>query len=188
MRNCIIYLIGFVGVGKLTTAQEIIKQDPSFRLFDNHAANNLVFSLARKDGFTRLPNTIWTPIHQIRAILFDVMVNHAAPEFNFVLTNALQHDDEGDWRVYKAVQDMAARRSSLFLPVRLICSEEENARRIVSPDREIKLKQMSADGVSEWHNGDVLIPDCPHITIDISALPAHETAAKILAEAARIYG
>lgn len=188
MQNCIIYLIGFVGVGKLTTAQEICRQDPSFRLFDNHAANNLVFSLARKDGHTRLPPAIWAPIHQIRAILFDVMVDQAPQEFNFVMTNALEHNDEPDWRVYKAVQDMAMRRGSHFLPVRLICNEEENKRRITSPERELKLKQMTADGVEEWHKGEVLIPDCPHLTLDISSSASRDSANKILAEAARICG
>lgn len=188
MRNCIIYLIGFIGVGKLTTAREICHQDQSFRLFDNHAANNVIFSLVR-DGQKPLPKGAWDSIHQVRAAMYDAIVNVAPRNYNYVLTNALVQDDAGDHWVYKSVQDMAERRGSHFLPVRLLCNEFENKSRIVSPAREAQQKKTTSDGVSAWHRGQVLIPDHPHtMSIDISNSAPADTAAKILARAALICG
>ena len=58
MNNTIIYLIGHYGVGKLTIAKAICAAT-SARLFDNHLANNVVFSLIPTDGRTKLPPRIW---------------------------------------------------------------------------------------------------------------------------------
>ena len=188
MKNCIIYLIGFIGVGKLTTAREICQQDHSFRLFDNHAANNVIFSLVR-DGQNPLPKGVWDSIHRVRAVMYDAIVDVAPRDYNYVLTNALMHDDAGDHLVFKSVQDMAERRGSHFLPVRLLCSEFENKTRIASPEREAHQKKTTLDGVAEWHKGQVLIPDHPHtLSIDVSHSPPSDTAAKILAQAALICG
>jgi len=44
MDNTIIYLLGHEGVGKYTIAKEIVTMT-SARLVDNHAINNLIFSL-----------------------------------------------------------------------------------------------------------------------------------------------
>ena len=54
MKNTIVYLIGHYGVGKLTIAKAICDATGA-RLFDNHLANNVIFSLVRADGSTPLP-------------------------------------------------------------------------------------------------------------------------------------
>ncbi len=46
MRNTIIYLIGHYAVGKLTIARAIAAAADA-RIFDNHLANNVIFSLSR---------------------------------------------------------------------------------------------------------------------------------------------
>ena len=52
MNNTIIYLIGHYGVGKFTIAQAIAEATDA-RVFDNHLANNVIFSLIREDGKTK---------------------------------------------------------------------------------------------------------------------------------------
>lgn len=58
MHNAIIYLLGHYGVGKLTIAREIAALTGA-RVFDNHLANNVVFSLIREDGSTLIPEGAW---------------------------------------------------------------------------------------------------------------------------------
>lgn len=61
--NCIILLMGFAGVGKLTTAKELVKY-PNFKLVDNHLWNNVIFRLIEQDGITPLPEKVWKKIRE----------------------------------------------------------------------------------------------------------------------------
>ncbi len=88
LKNTIIYLIGFPGVGKLTTAR-ILCQKTGAKLVDNHMINNPVFSIIGADGVTPIPEAAWIRVRQIRDVVFDTMVNVSPPEFSFVLTNVL---------------------------------------------------------------------------------------------------
>ena len=95
MRNTIIYLIGHYGVGKLTIGREICAATGA-RLFDNHLANNVIFSLVREDGATPLPQGVWPLIMTIRRQALSAMANLAGADASFVLTNALMDDDPMD--------------------------------------------------------------------------------------------
>jgi hypothetical protein len=45
-KNCIIHLIGFAGVGKLTIAREIVSKTNA-KLVDNHLINNPILSIIK---------------------------------------------------------------------------------------------------------------------------------------------
>ena len=70
MKNTVVYIIGFIGVGKYTIAKELEKQ-AGFRVIDNHAFNNLIFPLFRIDGTTKIPDKVWDILIDIRKIFFD---------------------------------------------------------------------------------------------------------------------
>ena len=70
MHNTIIYLIGHYGVGKLTIARAICAATDA-RLFDNHLANNVIFSLIRADGKTPLPEGVWDLIDVVRQVIIE---------------------------------------------------------------------------------------------------------------------
>ncbi|MCS6759712.1 MAG: hypothetical protein MO852_12755, partial [Candidatus Devosia euplotis] len=69
MNNAIVYLIGHYGVGKLTVARALCAATDA-RLFDNHLANNVIFSLIRADGKTSLPESVRGMIDVIRGQAF----------------------------------------------------------------------------------------------------------------------
>lgn len=183
MHNTIVYLIGHYGVGKLTVAQAICRKTNA-RLFDNHLANNVVFSLIRADGRTPLPKRVWDYIERIRTIAVEAIADLAAPEMSFVLTNALT-DDPMDWRAFEQIVDLAGKRGAIFLPVMLDCAEEENARRVADLGRAERLKHTDAASAIARRRTIAQLPvDHPNrLDLDTTHLSADDAADRIIAYA-----
>lgn len=178
-KSCILYLIGFPGVGKLTIAREIIKLIP-FRLVDNHAINNPIFNLHRIDGKTPFPDFVWDDVHKIRNIVID-SAKKAPDMFNFILTNALIDTPE-DKKLFEQVEALAETRNACMVPVILTCSIEENARRIISEDRERNMKETNAQSPALYNEKYRLLPITHKntLSIDVSDTPAPISAEMIV--------
>lgn len=187
MNNTIIYLIGHYGVGKLTIAKAICAMTGA-RLFDNHLANNVIFSLIRADGSTPLPERVWDMIEIIREQALLSMEELAPADASFVLTNCLLDDDPGDWAAYDRVMETARRRGSTFVPVLLAASDAAHAARMVSPDRAERLKMTDAEAAERKRQTRQLVRvDHPNrLDLDTTDLPPDEAARIIIAHAERL--
>jgi deoxyadenosine/deoxycytidine kinase len=181
MQNTVIYLIGFPGTGKYTTAKAIAELE-NFIVVDNQYINNPVLNLIPLDGKTKIPERAWENCSKIREIIFDTMICLSPASYNFVLTNVLFESNEDYGKIYRQVEKMAQGRNSLFVPVRLLCSQEEIKRRIVSEDRQLRLKENDPNLVSYYFEREVILkPDHPNLLeLDNSNLQPHETAKKII--------
>ncbi len=186
-KNCVLHFNGFPGTGKLTIARELVSQDSSFRLIDNHAINNLVFSMVRLDGTTKITKEAWAAIRDIRKILMDFLPENAEPSLSFVFTNALGDNDE-DKRIHNTVRAAAEKRESPYIPVVLTCDEAENKRRIVLADREKNMKMTDAVGLSELRQREsLLIPDHPNLMeLDVTRISPAEAVGRIKDHALKI--
>jgi hypothetical protein len=74
-------------------------------------------------------------------------------------------------------------RGSLFVPLRLLVDPEENARRITSPERRLRMKSLDP---KEPFRLAAAGETCDHghantLTIDITEMPPNQTAIEILA-------
>jgi len=187
-KNCVIYLIGFQGVGKLSIAREICKQ-ADFRLIDNHAINKLVFPMVRFDGKSTLPPEIWGATRRIREIVLETMVELGIRELNFVFTNVLLEGEANSEAVYRQVEKAVLDREGCFIPVRVWCDEVEHEKRIVVPSRELDWKQTEGSVVTLLHREkEPLKPRHSHtISIDVTNLSAAESATIVLKQASAIY-
>lgn len=140
--------MGFAGVGKLTTAKELIKY-PNFKLVDNHLWNNVVFRLIEQDGMTPLPKAVWEKSGKICDIVFETMRELSPKHFSFVLTQEMIEGDEYPQLFYKRVLDLVEYRKSTFLPVRLECSESELIKRVQIPSRRDACKTIHTGRASK---------------------------------------
>lgn len=147
MNNFIIYLIGHYGVGKLTIARQLCARTGA-RVFDNHLANNVIFSLIREDGATPIPPLAWDLIMTIRRQALAAMSDIAAPHASFVLTNALMEGDPLDREAYEDVLAVAQKRDATFVPVILTASDAAHAVRMAAPEREARLKMTDAEAAA----------------------------------------
>ncbi len=189
-RNCIvyyikekrmthlIYLIGRSGTGKYTIAKELAKG--AYVIVDNQLINNPIFSLLKTDDLNSsltVPREAWNAIGKIRDIVFEFMASEQSN--NYILTNELFDDDEGDHRLFNQVKNLIVKRGSIFLPVKLLISKEENARRITSPGRAERYKSTKIDEKDKTRK--LIEVDHPNLLeIDVSTLSAKEVAKIIL--------
>ena len=153
--SIVLYLIGKPGTGKYSIAKEIVQF--GYVLCDNHLINNPILSLLDRDQL--VPESAWESIEQIRdTVLYEKEYDHA---------------------IYRKVEQMAQRRGSIFVPVKLHISEEENISRIQNIERGDRFKSMDISDVSP---GETLIAvDHPHLLeLDVSLLSAKEAAKEIL--------
>lgn len=173
-KSCIVYLIGKPGTGKYTIAQELEKT--GFIICDNQLINNPIFALLNYDGFSKIPEIGWNAIGRIRAAVFDFISREQ--NNNYVLTNCL-YEDEGDRRCYLQVESMTLKRDSLFIPVKLLISEEEQLRRITQPSRKNRWKSIDPKDVYQTKTL-IEIEHANLLELDVSELSAFQVAEKIL--------
>jgi len=187
VNGTIVYLIGHYGVGKLTIARQICAQTDA-RLFDNHLANNVIFSLVRADGRTPLPERVWDFIGAIRDQAIAAIEELAPPEASFVLTNALMEGDPVDRATYEQIVRLAERRGSVFVPVLLTASDEAHAARIGSPERKERLKHTDAASAERMRrHRQLLNVDHPNrLDLDTTDLPPQRAARTIIDHAERL--
>ena len=184
MRNTMIYLIGFAGTGKFTIAKEICKSTEA-RLVDNHLINNPIFSLIRIDGKTPFPESVWEKTWAIRHIVLDAIKNISPQDFSFIFTNELVDGYEDDRKLYAEVLELAAARNSTLVPVRLLIDENELCRRIVSENRNERLKDTNSENARNKHRTNQLI-SISHknlLDLDVTNLSATKAAEEIIRHA-----
>lgn len=170
----IIYLIGKPGTGKYTIAKEIAKY--GYIVCDNQLINNPIFALLGYKGFGNIPSYGWNAIGKIRNIIFDFM--KIERDNNYVLTNCL-YEDEGDKNCYSQVEQIAVSRGSLFVPVKLLISEEEHLKRITQETRKLRYKSIDPEDVySKQPLINIVHPNL--LELDVSELSAEAAAARIL--------
>lgn len=186
-ENTIIYLFGFPGTGKYTIAKEISRQ-ANFTLVDNHLTNNPVFSVIRQDGVTKITPEVWSNCKKIWEIVWDTIHSVAPSSMSYILTNHLAEQDEVDREWFSRIVSHVERRRAAFLPVRLLCSEEELRRRIVMPERRERMKLSDAERISQFCREEaVLKPDHPNLfELDVTSIAADEAAQIILKQAEKI--
>lgn len=143
----IIYLIGTSGSGKYTIAKELAKH--GYIICDNQLINYPIFSLLNYDGFTDIPPFAWKVIAQIRESIFDFMSQEIIN--NYVLTNVLGDIDQ-DYKIFRQVEKVAFNRHSLFIPVKLSISIEENLKRIQNKERLLRYKSIDPKDVYQQQN------------------------------------
>ena len=181
MDNTLVYLIGHQGVGKLTVARSLCKLTGA-SLVDNHLIANVVFGVIGADGKTPLPPRTWDLVERVREVAFAAMEELAPARLSYVLTNNLD-DTPGDQRWFDRVVLAAERRSALFVPVVLTCDEDENMRRIPSPERAANMKHTDVESARAKRRAVRTLPiDHPNlITVETTSLLPEQSAATILA-------
>ena len=184
MQNTLIYLIGFAGTGKLTTAKAICEQLDA-HLVDNHYINNTILNLIHTDGSKQISKAAYQKTDIVRQAVLETIAELSCAEDNFVFTNMLLDEDPNDHRIYEQVKAAAKERAANFVPVRLYCALEENKKRIIQPERAGLCKEADTKFAEQHHSNDTIIQiSHPNLLdLDNTALAPDQAAAIILKHA-----
>jgi len=169
----IIEIAGQAGVGKLTIGR-LLAARLSGRLLDNHSIYNVAFALTeyRSEAFYRT-------VQAVRDIAWQAALD-LPPETPLLLTTASGTIPwwREQWR--DAVVDLARQRGSRLLLVHLLCSDEENRRRIASPDRLASRKPVDPAAVDRNGERLTLIDHGDELLeLDVTNLTAEDAAERI---------
>ena len=154
------------------------------RVIDNHYVNNPIFALVAQNGIDPLPDAVWDRVAEVRSAVHETIATLSPPSWSFVFTHVAFGQDPVDLAIYERIRETAERRRARFQPVRLICDVEELVRRIASPERKERLKDISPDNARAAFKEPLMSIDHPAaIDLDITHLPPKEAARIIVAAA-----
>lgn len=190
MRPCLYVLTGFPGSGKFTVSRALHEQieatGDTTRVVDNHWINNPIFGLVNQDGLTPLPSEVWERVGEVAEAVIRTIEELTPRSWHVIFTAYL--DGVTDTGFVPRLESVSKARGSVFVPVRLLVDPEENARRIVSPERRSRMKsidpdepfRLAATGEPYDHG------HANTLTIDITDKQPDETATAILTHAAQL--
>jgi hypothetical protein len=174
----LIFIHGAPGVGKLTVARELHTLT-AYPVFHNHLVVDMlsqVFGLGTP-AFVALREEVWLAVfgrasqERLPGVIFTFVFEPTVlPGFFPRVQSALSPDDT-------------------IIPVELRCELEENARRIVLPERSAYGKLTSAETLRGWVGAGDYEPPEPvpgNFVIDNTHLSAMETAQRILERLAEV--
>ncbi len=188
-QNCLVLLMGFAGTGKLTIAKELAKHD-NFKLIDNHSILNPVLNIVNQDGITPLPETVWINANKIWDVVFNTLTVLSPTYFSFVITQEMIEGDEFPKQFYHRINQLVAHRNSIFLPVRLLCTEQELIKRVKSTERQKLYKTIDADRASRLaiHHDVFHTHHANEITIDVTLKKPKDVVTLILNKLGNLLG
>lgn len=187
MNAPLIYLFGYPGVGKNTIAQEIENQTaasscPMIAIHNHLLSNGLRHVVSRLDAqsYAKIQSDLHH--HTMKAWLnFLDFVAKAIPDQGLVFTSVLYQNDPDRVAFFEFIRQWAQEQNRPFFPVRLICDEKELRNRLQSDNRKQSFKLTDPDILHIlMRDYDILSPE-NSMTLDITHIPATESAQKILA-------
>ena len=180
LAGTIIYIVGPPGVGKYTLGR-LLAERLGCKLVDNHYWLNVVFSLVEQDGVTPLPQTIWPLAGQVRSAVLETITTLSPPRWSFIFTHSAL-DDPSELTIFEEIKNVAQRRGSRMVVVRLSCrNPDELARRVGMPERRSRLKD--ADILSARKNALLPTLDPKHgdtISVETDGLTADDVAQRVV--------
>lgn len=189
LDNTIIVLIGFAGTGKYTIGRALAERTGA-RLIDNHLINNPIFKVVNADGVTPLPSAVWDKVSKIRRLVYEAIREISPTGLSFIFTLEMRESEPASHRGFLDLQELAASRGSLLVPVRLVCDVEELCRRVADPARREQLKEISPElARKKMSEHTVLNPQHENTrTLDVTAKSPAESVDAILLEIELIKG
>jgi aminoglycoside 6'-N-acetyltransferase len=87
----------------------------------------------------------WQKLNEVRDVILSTIADVCPANSSFIITYELIDQDPYHKIFYEKVYEMVKKRNAIFLPVRLICDEDELLERVRAEDRKQFLKTSDID-------------------------------------------
>lgn len=180
MGKTLIYLIGFPGSGKFTTAKELCKIIDAV-IVSNNLFNSIIFDIVKLRN-AEVTGDLWEKIFAVRENMLAMLEKYYIKSKHYIFTNELIDGDHYDQRIYNSVVNLSKKMDMEILPVVLHCNNKELVKRVQSEERYQENKITDSDFAMKKIEGKRLF--IPEGTLEIgnSNLSAKEVAKKIVEE------
>ena len=178
MSKTLIYLIGFPGSGKFTTAKELCKIIDGV-IVSNNLFNNIIFDIVKLQN-AEVPDDLWEKIFAVRENMLAILEKYYIKSKHYIFTNELIESDPHDQKLYNSVVNLSKKVGVEILPVALHCNNEELVKRVQSEERCRESKITDSDFAIKRIRGKRLFVPEGSLEIDNSNLSAKEIAKRIV--------
>ena len=180
-KNCLILLMGFPGVGKRTIGEALARKTNA-RFTGNHDLYDPFLKLFGDDyqAMWNLTAEMWEKLNAVQDVYLSSISDVCNKECSFIFTEMMFDKDQYHQIFYNKVLDVVKKRNAHFFPVRLICDEDELAKRVASDDRkqfsnfktrdtELSRKRSRDEQAFYSHHENEITIDNTHLSADIVA-------------------
>lgn len=143
MGKTLIYLIGFPGSGKSTTAKELCKIIDAV-IVSNNLFNNIIFDIVKLQN-AEVPDDLWEKIFAVRENILAILEKYYVKLKHYIFTNELIEGDPYDQKIYNSVINLSKKMGVKIFPVVLHCNNEELVKRVQSEERYQENKITDSD-------------------------------------------
>jgi len=170
----LIILNGYPGVGKLSIGRELITLING-RLLDIHSVYNVAFALTQFRS-----KAFYETVRSIQDIA-DALILELPEKVPIVLTEILNEGPEWSDECWNRIKHLAEKRGPIFM-VHIHCDLDENKRRILNEERDLKRKPRDPAMVQRNHDSPSALvgSNCKNfLQLDVTKLTAKEAAIEL---------
>lgn len=175
----IIHINGHPGVGKYTIAKRLTELFPHLKLVHNKLFIDLTSALVpwESEDYRKVWGTLY-------AASFDTIQDSDETfDLGYIFTNFFPNNEDGRISMREYIHEAATPvdRQREFTAFTLICEEQENVRRLISPERQQSGKLTDPEVLRDQRTNDCrhdYLGDCYHV-IDVTNLDVDAAALAI---------
>lgn len=179
-----IYIIGFSGSGKLSTAIELSHMVDAL-IVSSSFPHNAQIHTVYGDVFEheKIPKGVQDKVYDITQTMLQVIESYPTKSKNYIFFDELVQGNDHDIRMYNSVVSLSTKMNTRVLPIVLRCSLSTLQKRIELKNKRGNKKIISAsNSVERFKRRDLLVPTNA-IEIENSNISAREVAEKIISQA-----
>lgn len=179
-----IYIIGFSGSGKLSTAIELSHMVDALIVSSSFPYNAQIHTVYG-DVFEqeKIPKGVQDTIYDITQTMLQVIESYPTKSKNYIFFDELVEGSDHDIRMYNSVVSLSTKMNTRVLPIVLRCNLSTLQKRIELKNKRGNKKIISAsNSVERFKSRDLLVPTNA-IEIENSNISAREVAEEIMSQA-----
>ena len=145
-ENCIVLLMGFPGAGKRTVGDALALKMGA-RFSDHHDLVDPILKLWGDDYNVMWDMTpaMWDKFNAVHDVYLSTIADACSKDSSFIITEMMFDQDPFHKIFYDKVLSVVQKRQAHFFPIRLVCDEDELAKRVQSDGRKQYFKTRDVE-------------------------------------------